>query len=156
MLEIYEAIREGSKAYLSRQTKTIALISIVLTVILYFVFDYNNSSYNSLPLTSSAFLIGAVCSLLAGYLGMDVATKANARTTFAAQKGVEKPLKITFNGGLVMGLFNVGLSLLAVTGLFYIFPLISGLEITHAPELIVGLGFGASLAALFAQLGGGI
>ena len=156
MLEIYEAIRQGSKAYLARQTRTIALISIVLTVILYFVFDYNNSSYNSLPLTSSAFLIGAVCSLLAGYVGMDVATKANARTTFAAQKGVEKPLKIAFNGGLVMGLFNVGLSLLAVTGLFYIFPLISGLEITHAPELIVGLGFGASLAALFAQLGGGI
>ena len=108
MLEIYEAIRAGSKAYLSRQTRTIALISIVLTVILYFVFDYNNPLYNNLPLTSSAFLIGAVCSLLAGYVGMDVATKANARTTFAAQTGVEKPLKIAFNGGLVMGLFNVG------------------------------------------------
>ena len=98
MLEIYEAIRQGSKAYLSRQTKTIALISIVLTVILYFVFDYNNSSYNSLPLTSSAFLIGAVCSLLAGYVGMDVATKANARTTFAAQKSSK--IKINLEKGV--------------------------------------------------------
>jgi len=142
MQEICEAIREGSKAYLRRQYKTIAVIAIILTIILFFVLGYK---------TALAFLIGASFSLLAGYVGMDVATRSNARTAYATRSGVNKPLKIAFYGGLVMGLFNVGLSLLAVTGLFYFYGY------NHeAPTMIVGLGFGASLAALFAQLGGGI
>ena len=79
---------------------------------------------------------------------MDVATKANAKTAYAAKYGMDKPLKISFYGGLVMGLFNVGLSLLGVTTLFLLYG--------NNPSLIVGFGFGASLSALFAQLGGGI
>ena len=92
-------------------------------------------------------MVGALFSLAAGYVGMDVATRANARTAYAAQESLDVPLKIGYYGGLVMGLFNVGLSLLAVTGLYYLYGEV---------ELIVGLGFGASLSALFAQLGGGI
>lgn len=148
MKKIYQAIREGSKAYLKRQYKTITLISIILAIALYFTFDYNK-----FPLTSFAFVLGTICSLIAGYVGMDVATRANVRTTYAASKGLAKPLKIAFYGGLVMGLFNVGMSLLGVTGLFYLYGNYFG---GFDPTMIVGLGFGASLSALFSQLGGGI
>lgn len=145
MEEIQKAIREGSKAYLKRQYKTISIISIILTVILYIAFDLQ--SYQGIPFISFAFIIGASFSLLAGYLGMDVATRANAKVAYSVRYGLDRPLKLAYYGGLVMGLFNVGLSLLAVTGLFYLYG---------SPELIVSLGFGASLSALFAQLGGGI
>ncbi len=145
MKEIYEAIRAGSKAYLKRQYKTISIISLVLTAILYFAFDYYGHSGN--PVTASAFLLGAVSSLLAGFVSMDVATRANVRVTFAAQTGTVKPVRISFYGGLVMGLFNVALSLLGVSTLYVVY---------NDPNLILGFGFGASLAALFAQLGGGI
>ncbi len=145
MREIYAAIREGSKAYLIRQYKLIGIISAILAVVLYLAFDLQG--HGGRPLVSVSFIIGAFFSLAAGYVGMDVATRANARVAYAAREGVELPLRISYYGGLVMGLFNVGLSLLAVTGLYYLYG---------EPELIVGLGFGASLSALFAQLGGGI
>jgi len=143
MKKIYEAIRLGSRTYLRRQYKLIVAISLVLMVLLYFAFDYGKQ-----PLTSMAFMLGAVCSLIASYVSMDVATKANVRTAFAAKKNMSKPLRISFYGGLVLGLFNVGLSLLGVTGLYYLYG--------GNPTLLVGFGFGASLSALFAQLGGGI
>jgi len=143
MKKIYEAIRLGSRTYLRRQYKLIVAISLVLTVLLYFAFDYGKQ-----PLTSMAFMLGAVCSLVASYVSMDVATKANVRTAFAAKKNMSEPLRISFYGGLVLGLFNVGLSLLGVTGLYYLYG--------GNPTLLVGFGFGASLSALFAQLGGGI
>ncbi len=145
MLRIYNAIREGARAYLFRQFKTISVIAVLLAAILYAGFDYGG--HGGRPLTAVSFLIGAAFSLVAGYVGMDVATRANARTTYGARRGIQTPLYIAFSGGLVMGLFNVGLSLLAVTGLYTLYG---------DAELIVGLGFGASLAALFAQLGGGI
>ncbi|MCL5318718.1 MAG: sodium-translocating pyrophosphatase, partial [Thaumarchaeota archaeon] len=145
MKDIYSAIREGAKAYLKRQYKTISIISAVLAIVLYLAFDLQG--HQGRPLVSVSFLIGAVFSLAAGYVGMDVATRANARAAYAAGKNIDTSLKISYYAGLVMGLFNVGLSLLAVTGLYYLYG---------EPELIVGLGFGASLAALFAQLGGGI
>ena len=147
--ELYNAIRTGSKAYLYRQYKTISIISIIVAIILYVAFDYRREDiFPKIPMISFSFLVGAAFSLLAGYIGMDVATRANARTTTAAKTGTEAPLNIAYRGGLVMGLFNVGLSLLAVSVLFYVY----GQEI----RLIIGLAFGASLAALFAQLGGGI
>ncbi len=145
MKEIYNAIREASKAYLKRQYKTIGIVSAILAVVLYAVFDYQG--HDGVPLVAFSFLIGSTFSLAAGYVGMDVATRANSRTAYAALKSIDVPLKISYYGGLVMGLFNVGLSLLAVTGLYYLYGEV---------ELIVGLGFGASLSALFAQLGGGI
>ena len=145
MRDIYMAIRESSKAYLIQQYKTIGIVSAILAVVLYVAFDLQG--HNGTPLVSFSFLVGALFSLAAGYVGMDVATRANARTAYAAQESLDVPLKIGYYGGLVMGLFNVGLSLLAVTGLYYLYGEV---------ELIVGLGFGASLSALFAQLGGGI
>lgn len=145
MKEIYYTIRIASKAYLKRQYKTIGIVSAILSVVLYLVFDLEG--HNGQPLVAFSFLIGATFSLAAGYVGMDVATRANSRTAYAALTSLDVPLKISYYGGLVMGLFNVGLSLLAVTGLFYLYGDV---------ELIVGLGFGASLSALFAQLGGGI
>lgn len=145
MIEIYEAIRVGARAYLRRQYKAIAIISVALAIALYVAFDLQ--LYQGTPYITFAFMLGAAFSLVASYVGMDVATRANARTAYAAKYGLSEPLRIAYYGGLVMGLFNVGLSLLAVTLLFYLYG---------KPELIVGLGFGASLAALFAQLGGGI
>ena len=145
MEELQKAIRDGSKAYLKRQYKTISVISIIITILLFFAFDFPN--HQGIPFISFAFLIGAGFSLLAGYVGMDVATRANAKVAYSVRYSLDIPLKLAYYGGLVMGLFNVGLSLLAVTGLFYLYG---------SPELIVSLGFGASLSALFAQLGGGI
>lgn len=146
MLEIYQAIREGASAYLKTQYRTIFIIAIFLTIILYFVFDM--PSHNSVPYTSLGFILGAGASLAAGWISMDVATRANVRAAYSAKKSLMKTLNIGFYGGMVMGLFNVGLSLLGITSLYYLFG--------KNPELIVGFGFGASLAALFAQLGGGI
>lgn len=142
MREIYAAIRAGSKAYLKRQYTTISIIAAILAVIFYFAFDFRK-----LPYTAAAFLLGAICSLVAGYLSMEVATRANVRTSAAAEKGVAQALKISFYGGLVMGLANVALSLIGVTSLYWLYG---------DPNMIIGFGFGASLSALFAQLGGGI
>lgn len=142
MREIYAAIRAGSKAYLKRQYTTISIIAAILAVVFYFAFDFKK-----LPYTAAAFLLGAICSLVAGYLSMEVATRANVRTSAAAEKGVAQALKISFYGGLVMGLANVALSLIGVTSLYWLYG---------DPNMIIGFGFGASLSALFAQLGGGI
>jgi len=143
MLEIHDAIKIGARTYLKRQFKVIGIISIILMIILYLAFDLC-----TFPYTSISFILGTLCSILAGYISMEVATEANSRTAYAAGESMDKPLKIAFYGGMVMGLFNVGMSLIGVTTLFLIFG--------GNPNLIVGYGFGASLAALFAQLGGGI
>lgn len=143
MKYIHQAIKEGAKAYLRRQFKTIGIISVVLMIVLYLAFDLGRP-----PFTSLAFILGTLCSVTAGYISMEVATETNARTAYASLTSMDKTLKIAFYGGMVMGLFNVGLSLIGVTSLFLLFG--------GNPNLIVGFGFGASFAALFAQLGGGI
>jgi len=146
MLPIYEAIREGARAFLKRQYKTITYIAVIITIALYLAFDLRD--FGGTPYISMGFVLGALASLLAGWISMDVATLANVRAAYAAKKNVRETLKIAFYGGMVMGLFNVGLSLLGVLALYILF--------NRDPLLIVGFGFGASLAALFAQLGGGI
>jgi len=146
MLKIYEAIREGARAFLTRQYKTISYIAIIITVILYLIFDLGPN--NGIPYISLGFVLGALASLAAGWISMDVATRANVRAAYGAKIDLRQTLKIAFYGGMVMGLFNVGLSLLGILTLYFLF--------NKDPVLIVGFGFGASLAALFAQLGGGI
>ncbi|XES78163.1 MAG: sodium-translocating pyrophosphatase [Candidatus Bathyarchaeia archaeon] len=157
-VEVGEAIREGAYAFLKRQYKTIAIITAVLFVLLTVALGFN---------TAIAFLVGAVASLAAGYIAMDNATKANVRTVAAAKNGAEAALKTAFYGGATMGMAVVGLSLLGVSFLFLIYggyhALFGPLPVSEAAELgrnaasgIVGMGFGASLIALFAQLGGGI
>lgn len=138
MKEIAAAIESGAKAYLNRQYKTIAIIAIVLFIILLFAFNLN---------TAIAFLIGAVFSALAGYIGMNVSVRTNVRTAEAARKGLPEALKLAFKGGSVTGLLVVGLALLGVVG-FY--------AVTKDIKALIGLSFGASLISVFARLGGGI
>ncbi len=138
MNEIAGHIRTGAYAFLRRQYKTIAIIGVIVAVLLGIFFSWQ---------TGFAFILGVAASLVAGFLGMDVATRANIRTANAARKSLNAAIKVSFLGGLVMGLAVMGLSLIGVTSLYMLFG---------DPKMIVGFGFGASLAALFAQLGGGI
>jgi K(+)-stimulated pyrophosphate-energized sodium pump len=138
MNEIAGYIRTGAYAFLKRQYKTISIIGVIVAVLLWIVFGWQ---------TGFSFILGVASSLVAGFLGMDVATRANVRTANAARKSLNAAIKVSFMGGLVMGLAVMGLSLIGVTSLYMLFG---------NPQLIVGFGFGASLAALFAQLGGGI
>ena len=138
MKEIASFIQEGANAFMKREFTTISYFIIIIAIFLYFLgIDI-----------SIGFILGAVISLIAAYIGMSIAVRANVRTSNAARESGEKALKIAFLGGSVTGLTIVGLSLIGVGGLFILFK--------RNPSSIVGFGFGASLAALFAQLGGGI
>ena len=145
MREISAAIQEGAKAYLRRQVVTISAIAAVLFLLLFFFKDHP---------TAIGFLIGAFCSLAAGYIGMRIAVVANARVTQAAVTSRATALRVAFNGGAVTGLLVVGLALLAV-GVFYTLAThMIGQE--NAVRSLVGLALGASLISVFARLGGGI
>jgi K(+)-stimulated pyrophosphate-energized sodium pump len=151
MVEIYEAIKEGAKAYLNRQYKTLIVFIILLAVIFAVTVDpfaSGRASSSYFPYTGLSFLVGALFSALAGYVGMRVAVECNIRTANAASNGLRDALSVSFKGGLVMGLCMVGLALLGVT-LFYQFY-------HQNPLLLAGFGFGGSLVALFARIGGGI
>jgi K(+)-stimulated pyrophosphate-energized sodium pump len=140
MQEIAKAIQEGAGAYLNKQYKTIGMIAVILFFVVGLV--------PKLGWTMAfGFLVGAVFSALAGYIGMNVSVRANVRTTEAARGGINNALALAFQGGTVTGLLVVGLALLGVS-LFY--------AITKDVTALVGLGFGASLISVFARLGGGI
>ena len=145
MQEIAGAIQEGAKAYLNRQVITISAIAVVIFILLFILKDHA---------TAAGFLVGAVCSLSAGFIGMRIAVLANARTTQAATKSRTAAMRVAFNGGAVTGLLVVGLALLSV-GIFYT---VAGKMIghEHAVRSLVGLALGASLISVFARLGGGI
>jgi len=138
MIEITKAIQQGAVSYLKRQYKTIALVSIVLFLILWFVFDLK---------TGLAFLIGAVFSALSGFIGMMVSTRANLKVAEAAKQGLKPAFNLSFKGGMVTGLLVVSLGLLAVAGFYF---LVQDLRV------LIALGFGASLISVFARVGGGI
>src|SRR5213594_2879427 len=151
MQEIADAIRQGAEAYLGRQYRTISIIAVVFAVIFAIVL---RDSKNSLlgPETAFAFIVGALASNLAGYVAMYISVRSNVRTANASLTGLDPALKIAFRGGMVFGLSVVSMSLLGISGLFLLF----GANPATTPSLIIGFGFGASFAALFAQLGGGI
>lgn len=138
MVEISSAIQAGAKAYLNRQYKTISVIGIILFAILWIALGF---------VSAIGFVVGAVLSALAGYIGMNVSVRTNVRTTEAARHGLSSALSLAFKGGSVTGLFVVGLALLGVS-VFY--------AITKDVNSLIGLGFGASLISVFARLGGGI
>ncbi len=146
MREIAAAIQEGAKAYLNRQYTTIAWVGLVIMVALYALLG----GYSAI-----GFVIGAVLSGLAGYIGMGVSVRANVRTAEAAKTGLAKALQIAFTAGSVTGLLVVGLALLGVTG-YYFFLKQLWLPERVLTEALVSLSFGASLISIFARLGGGI
>jgi K(+)-stimulated pyrophosphate-energized sodium pump len=145
MQEIGEAIRVGAMAYLARQYKTIAIISVILAIII---------SLGIRLEVGIAFLLGAFFSALSGYIGMYVSVNSNIRTASGARRSLNEALIISFRGGAVSGLAVVSLSLLGVAGVVFLYDAFFGLK--EALFYAVGYAFGASFAALFAQLGGGI
>jgi len=145
MRQISAAVQEGAKAYLNRQVVTISAIAVVIFILLFFFKDHS---------TAVGFVIGAFCSLAAGYIGMRIAVIANVRTTQAASVARTAALRIAFNGGAVTGLLVVGLALLAVS----IFYTVAGKIVGHdtAIRSLVGLALGGSLIIVFVRLGVGI
>lgn len=147
MKEISEAIQEGAMAYLNRQYKTLIPFTIVVAALLAIVLPMIDSNVKGIPLCV-AFLVGAICSAIAGYIGMNSTTKSNARTAEAARStGLGKALQVSFRAGAVMGLSVAGLGLLGVSVLFVIY---------QDPVVINSFAFGASAIAFFARVGGGI
>ena len=158
--DIGALIQEGSSAFLRKEYSILALFVLVIFVILAAFIDYNvlnNDMINSLaqggavtsdgPWTAIAYVIGAIGSGLAGFIGMNIAVRGNTRTATAAQSGLNKALQVAFSTGAVMGLTVVGIGIIGVSALWIIF---------ENPNVIAGFGFGASSIALFARVGGGI
>ena len=138
MRQIAAAIQEGAAAYLNRQYMVIAIIGVVIAVVIGFLINWK---------TAGLYIVGAVLSAVAGYVGMNIAVRANVRTAEAARGGVNAALQVAFRGGAVTGFMVVGLGLLGVSAAYLVFK---------DPEVLVGLAFGASLVSVFARLGGGI
>ena len=147
MREISNAIKDGAEAYLARQYKTISIIAIIATILMAFGIRDATNPWLGVD-TAGGFLLGAVCSNLAGYIAMYISVRSNVRAVRGAMSSLDRALKIAFRGGIVFGLAVVSMSLLGISTLFLVFK--------GDPRLMVGFGFGASFAALFAQLGGGI
>ncbi|MDF1747999.1 MAG: sodium/proton-translocating pyrophosphatase, partial [Alphaproteobacteria bacterium] len=151
MQEIAAAIQEGATAYLNRQYMTISLVGVVVTLILGFALSWTSAI---------GFIIGAVLSGAAGYIGMIISVRANVRTTEASRESLAAGLSVSFKSGAVTGMLVAGLALLAIAG--YYFVLVDQYDVNDANQAkniiagLVGLAFGASLISIFARLGGGI
>ncbi len=154
MQRISNAIKQGAEAFLRRQNTTIVALALVLAIIIYLGYFFGRGDTTLAARMTISFIVGAVCSLLAGFSGMWVSIRSNIRVASAARTDLNRALQIALRGGAVTGLGVVALSLLGVGGLFWFFD---GLNNTkEVPFQIVAFGFGASFVALFAQLGGGI
>jgi H(+)-translocating pyrophosphatase len=166
MQEISNAIKQGAEAFLKRQNTTIVYLASAFAVVLFVGYGFVRGHEAFDPVSSAiafafwitlSFVLGAACSVVAGYIGMWVSIRANIRTAAGAIKGVNEAVQVALRGGAVSGLMVVSMSLLGVGGLFAAVRIFDGsVDPTKVPFLIVGYGFGASFVALFAQLGGGI
>ncbi len=153
MVEVAKAIEEGALAYLAKQVKTMIWFVLVLTLGLFLMYRRiyaNNPELHWIPVgISAAFLMGVIASYGAGFVGMWLAVKGNVRSANAALKSFKASMEMAFKAGAVSGMFTVGFGLLGATIIFIIFK-------EHATKVLVGFGFGGSLAALFMRVGGGI
>ena len=167
MRDVAGTIHEGAVAFIRRQYTTIGLLAlagaVVIGLVIFFVETKDVADVPSLAgapialMTAIAFLVGAACSMASGIIGMFVAVRANVRTAAAARHSLVEAVQIAMRGGAVSGFLVVALSLLGVWGIFTAYhTLVGNVDVSQAPFLIVGFGFGASFVALFAQLGGGI
>ena len=147
MRSISAAVQEGARAYLNRQYTTIAGVGVVLFIALIPVQNIR---------VAIGFAIGGVLSASAGYIGMNVSVRANARVAEAARTGVSRALDVAFRAGAVTGMLVVGLALIGVAGYYGVLTWIAGESSTNAVDGLIGLGFGGSLISVFARLGGGI
>jgi len=146
MQDISQAVQEGAQAYLRRQYTIIGAVAVVLAIILAVALDIE---------TAIGFVIGGAFSAAAGFIGMNVSVRSNARVAEAARGGVASALKVAFRGGAVTGMLVAGLALLGVAG-YYGVLLLFDVEEKDAVDALIGLGFGGSLISVFARLGGGI
>ena len=154
MKEIALAIQEGAKAYLNRQYRTLAVFLAVLAVVLFFVLPVpKNAEHSALSIRfgrSIAFLLGALASMVTGYVGMWLAVRANVRTANAAREsGLRRAVRLAFRAGGVAGMFTVGMGLFGATLILIIYK-------GDATSVLVGFGFGGALLAMFMRVGGGI
>src|SRR5690349_5060839 len=156
MKKIAGYIAEGAMAFLKAEYKVLAVFVVCVAVLLALTADSDASH----PLIGLSFAIGAGCSILAGFIGMRVATKANVRTAAAARTSLPKALNIAFSGGSVMGMGVVGLGVLGLTILFIVYKGMFGVDtldnLNKVITVLTGFSFGASSIALFARVGGGI
>jgi len=163
MRKISDAIKAGAEAFLRRQNYTIVSLSAVLAAAIFVLYAFVRKPNEHDPAgpmvlalcTTGSFVAGALCSLIAGYIGMWVSIRTNIRTASAARSSLNDALRIALRGGAVAGLFVCAMSLIGVGGLFLLLKQL-GYPYEKIPFMIVGYGFGASFVALFAQLGGGI
>jgi K(+)-stimulated pyrophosphate-energized sodium pump len=148
---IGDAIQKGAMAFLAREYLMLAIFVVAMTAILAVFIDWDVTDRvgndRDFPSTAVAYLVGALASALAGFIGMSIAVRANTRTTVKAMEGLNPALRVAFNSGTVMGVTVVGIGLIGVTVLYWIFK---------DPMIVAGFGFGASSIALFARVGGGI
>ncbi len=154
MSRIAKNIAVGAMAFLKAEYRILSIFVVTVAVLLFFK---GNAEENSNGLVALSFVVGALCSALAGYLGMKVATKANVRTTNAARTSLGKALEVAFTGGSVMGMGVVGLGVLGLSSLFIVYNnFMDGWDIIKVLNVLAGFSLGASSIALFARVGGGI
>jgi K(+)-stimulated pyrophosphate-energized sodium pump len=165
MRAISDAIREGAEAFMRRQYGTIIKLSILLAAIIFVLYGFVRGHHSFDPVESRmamawwitlSFVLGALCSGIAGFVGMWISIRTNIRAASAATRSLNDALRVALRGGAVSGLLVVAMSLLGVGGLYWLVDATTSVAQEKIPLMIVGYGFGASFVALFAQLGGGI
>jgi len=155
MKQIASAIKEGALAYLRRQNRTLAVFVAIMAVVIGMVSGFLKNPAMGFSM-AIAYVFGSVCTTIAAYLGMRAAVETNVRVASAARNGLKAAFPVAFYGGAVMGMFVVGISLLGIALLFFIFKVGFGWSDSDASSVVLGFSFGASALALFAKAGGGI